>query len=208
GQRDFFGGGGGARPGRKGCKRVGRRALRQACLLRRRYEGHRVPDTPTSEGENARVLPPPHPRVPDDQLRNPLRRQRRLFDGDPLAARLSETGRALLRRSLEDLAEPAEWRELGTALFLDRPLGTAKARVEPDATPLLSCVAFSRSLAQRRLQLLAQFNWLDQADIEALQGQGRPEAAVRGIPLGEVAGRPLPGKVSLADARMVAEDFV
>ena len=37
--------------------RVRRRALRQACLVRRHYEGHLVPDLPTSPGENARVMP-------------------------------------------------------------------------------------------------------------------------------------------------------
>src|SRR5262245_19185498 len=37
--------------------RLRRRALRQACFLRRFYEGHPVPDEPTSPGENTRVLP-------------------------------------------------------------------------------------------------------------------------------------------------------
>ena len=44
-------------------KRIRRRALRQGWLLRRRYEGHPVPDLPTSAGENSRVLPLSHPRL-------------------------------------------------------------------------------------------------------------------------------------------------
>jgi len=56
-----------------------RRALRQACVLHRRYGNHLVPDSPTSPGENARVLPAPHGRVPTEQLLQPHRRQRRLF---------------------------------------------------------------------------------------------------------------------------------
>ncbi|MGH7227207.1 MAG: hypothetical protein ACRELF_28660, partial [Gemmataceae bacterium] len=49
-------------------KRIRRRALRQGWLLRRHYEGHAVPDLPTSPGENQRVLPSSHPRVPEEQL--------------------------------------------------------------------------------------------------------------------------------------------
>src|SRR5262249_13840096 len=44
-------------------QRIRRRALRQAWLLRRFYEGWLVPDCPTSAGENMRVLPAPHMRV-------------------------------------------------------------------------------------------------------------------------------------------------
>src|SRR5262249_45958557 len=65
-------------------KRYRRSALRQAWLLRRQYEGHLVPDAPTSPGENSRVLPPPHIRVLDEQILNPSRRTKRLYDGDPL----------------------------------------------------------------------------------------------------------------------------
>src|SRR5205085_766792 len=54
-----------------------RTALRHAELLRRQYEGHLVPDAPTSPGENARVLPEPYGRVPDEQLLQPHRRSRR-----------------------------------------------------------------------------------------------------------------------------------
>src|SRR5262249_25790696 len=67
----------------EGLRKRLRRALRQAVLLRRRYEGHLVPDTPTSPGENMRILPPPHVRVPEEQIYYPHRRTRRLYDGDP-----------------------------------------------------------------------------------------------------------------------------
>ena len=45
-----------------------RRALRQGWLIRRFYEGHLVPDAPTSPGENNRVLPGHPPRVPEEQI--------------------------------------------------------------------------------------------------------------------------------------------
>ena len=51
--------------------RLQRPRLRQAWLLRRHYEGHLVPDAPTSEGENVRVLPAAFPRVPEEQILEP-----------------------------------------------------------------------------------------------------------------------------------------
>src|SRR5262249_54365310 len=57
-------------PGAGDPGRLRRRALRQGWLLRRYYEGRAVPDAPTSPGENARVLPLPHYRVPEEQLLN------------------------------------------------------------------------------------------------------------------------------------------
>ncbi len=70
-------------------KRLRRRALRQGWLLRRRYEGHAIPDLPTSPGENMRVLPPSHPRVPEEQITQSARRSRQLYSGDPLLPRIS-----------------------------------------------------------------------------------------------------------------------
>ena len=77
-----------------------RRALRQACLVRSSYEGHRVPDAPTSMGENARVLPREFARVPEEQILQAARRSRRLFEGRPLTDILSETGRRVLARAV------------------------------------------------------------------------------------------------------------
>src|SRR4029077_11033923 len=99
-------------------RQVRRRALRQACLLRRYYQGHPVPDAPTSPGENARCLPPPHARVPEEQLLNVLRRRRRLYADAPLAGQLTPAARAVLHASIVDVRDPMEWRELGMAVFI------------------------------------------------------------------------------------------
>jgi hypothetical protein len=132
-------------------KRLRRRAMRQAWLIRRQYRGHFVPDAPTSPGDNARVL---SEHVPEEQILDPTKRTRRLFDSDepepPIVVEI-------LRHSVADLAESVEQRELGTGLFLDRPFGFAKARGEPDATIMLSHVAFSPRTARARLELLREF---------------------------------------------------
>ncbi len=184
------------------------RALRQAVLLRRRYEGHPVPDAPTSPGENARILPPPHQRVPEEQILQPGKRTRRLYDGDPLPPYLGDDGRRLLREGLEDLRRPGALLALGEAVFIDRPLGAFKAAAEPDQTPLLAYLGFSRSIAEGRLRELArdpEFG-VALADIEpylaALQ-----VLAVTGLPLDAVGPEPRP-IVSLADARKAADDFI
>jgi hypothetical protein len=184
--------------------RLRRRALRQACLLRRFYEGHLVPDAPTSPGENARVLPAPHVRVPEEQLLQPLKRRRQLYAGEPTLGLLGPHSRAILQASLCDLSHPAELRELGMAIFIDRPLGMSKAPGEPDDTPLLSHEAFSRSIAERRLRELVHFD--SELPLEMLRARLR-ELPVTGFPALDVAvpDRPV---VSLADARRVAEDFV
>jgi len=184
--------------------RLRRRALRQACLLRRFYEGHLVPDAPTSPGENARVLPPPHVRVPEEQLLQPLKRRKQLYAGDPTLELLGPRARATLRESLHDLEHADELRELGMAIFIDRPLGHGKAPGEPDQTPLLSHEAFSRSIAERRLSELSRFD--ERLPLGALRNQ-LGALPVKGFPAADVA---LPGRpvVSLADARRVADDFV
>jgi hypothetical protein len=187
--------------------RLRRRALRQGWLLRRSYEGLPVPDAPTSPGENARVLPPPHQRVPDEQIYNPARRTRCLFAGDPLTTHLGDHGRDLLRQSVGDLRYPDELRELGMALFLDRPLGIGKAPGEPDRTPLLSYEAFSRSVAERRLRSL---NEVTRGIVEGADWDGflrtLAELPVEGVGLGPAAQSSRPGAVSIEDARKVADD--
>jgi hypothetical protein len=189
-------------------KRLRRRALRQGWLLRRRYESHPVPDAPTSPGENARVLPPPHVRVPDEQITNPARRTRRLYAADPLPRHVGPCARAILRESVRDLRRPEELRELGTAVFIERPLGIFKALGEPDQTLLLAHEAFSRTIAGQRLRSLAQEPELlaDPAEAGALERQ-LPGLQVAGLPLESIAGA-VRAVVSLADARRVAEDFV
>ncbi len=187
-------------------KRIRRRALRQGWLLRRRYEGHAVPDLPTSPGENMRVLPPSHPRVPEEQLTQPARRTRRLYDGDPLLSQWNQQVTELLRQSFLDLEHAEEWREMGLAIFLDRPLGVGKAATELDGTLLLSAEAFSVSIARQRLHALAEDVGV-RTDEDVFQ-RLLAGAEIRGLPLDAIGDAVRPGTVSLADARRAAADFV
>jgi hypothetical protein len=191
--------------------RLRRRALRQACLLRRRYEGHAVPDAPTSPGENTRVLPAPLGRVPEEQILNPHKRVRRLFDGAPLAAGLSQTARGVFAQSLADLQQDAELAELGTAVFIDRPFGLGKAATAPDQTPLLAHEAFSAAIAQRRLdelrELADEVHVLSSEWRTGLAQRLRDQPPASGLSLELIAdlGRPA---ASLTDARRASGDFV
>ena len=187
-------------------KRLRRRALRQACLVRQSYEGHRVPDAPTSMGENLRVLPPPFARVPEEQIAELANRRRKLYDGQPLDVLLSKTAAGVLQAGVADLHDPRELAELGTAGFLDRPLGVLKQPGEVDRTPLVACEAFSRSTAKQRLARLKSFGWIAKDDRDSLT------AAVAMLPAGGLLAADLalvdrPGVVSLADMLKVAPDF-
>jgi hypothetical protein len=190
-------------------QRIRRRALRHGWLLRRRYEGHLVPDEPTSQGENTRVLPPPHQRVPEEQIVFPQQRSRRLFAGDPLERFLTATALTILEESIRDLRGPVEMRELGLAIFLDRPLDAGKAPREPDQTLLLSSVAFSRSIARDRLRFLAEDLGLipDRATFGTYR-RLLDDLKVSGLSLEAVAGTPRAGSVSLVDAGKAAPDFI
>jgi len=182
--------------------RLRRRALRQAWLLRRHYEGHPVPDAPTSPGENVRILPPPFARVPDEQIADPGQRTKRLFAADPLPASLPGMVGEVLRQSLRDLEHPQELQELGMATFLDRPLGVFKQPGEPDQTLLLSYETFSRRVAGRRLGELP-----DPAE-RALGQQRLGGLPVQGISVELPVQWARPGSVALTDAFKVADDFV
>jgi hypothetical protein len=189
-------------------KQLRRRALRQGWLLRARYEGHAVPNAPTSEGENARILPAPHVRVPEEQITQSQRRTKRLFTGDPLTGRCSPTIQMALAASLTDLHHAEELRELGMALFLDRPLGVAKVSLEPDQTLLFSYEAFSRIVADLRLDDFARkLCFLDAATHERLRSALR-DLSVPGIAVASLHAPARPALVSLFDARKVAADFV
>lgn len=196
-----------------GPKRMRRRALRQAWLLRRFYEGLPVPDSPTSPGENNRVLPPPHLRVPEAQF-DPEKRTRRLYEGDPLT--LGKQARFTLQFALRELERPSEFRELGTALFLDRPLGAAKAPAEADHTMLFSLEAFSRKIASKRLDVLRDkaANFVGKtgdiltADHVADWPRQLRALEVKGIDIPLSRGGTWPGKVSLDDVRRASVDFV
>jgi hypothetical protein len=178
-----------------------RRALRQGWLVRRQYEGHLVPDQPTSPGEQGRVLP--HPRVPEEQILNPGSRRRRLFDSRPLTLN-GHTAEALAQAARDLLSSPLERRELGTALFLDRPFGAGLGPAEPDTTLLLSSVGYSPSIAGSRLALLERAGLLSAQEADAVRGG----LDVSGLPLSDIGGLVRAGTVSLDDARRVAPDFV
>jgi hypothetical protein len=193
-------------PARK-AKRLRRRGLRQAWLIRQRYRGHAVPDTPTSPGENNRILPAPYSRVPEEQILNPHRRTKQLFVEDQ-PGWLGEYVREVLRQSIVDLHHPRELRELGTALYLDRPLGSFKAPGEPDQTPLLSYEAFSRDIAVRQLQLLGRDKRLLPDEELTTLHESLRQLPVGGVPLSELVTIPRPGVVSLADAGKAADDFI
>jgi hypothetical protein len=187
---DLFGGAAGTRR---------RSALRQAYVLRRRYEEHPVPDVPTSPGEHARVYPDGYPRVPEEQILHTNKRRRRLFAGDPLRDRLTPLAQAILAQSAADLGHEPERLELGAALYLDRPFGAAKGPVAADPTPCLASLAFSPSVATQRLRLL-------EADL-GVTAPAEP-LDLPGVPLGRIGGPVRPGTVSLADAARCAGDFV
>jgi hypothetical protein len=178
-----------------------RRALRQGALLRRHYEGQRVPDVPTSPGENARVVPGV-PHLSDEQLLQPLRRTRRLYEDEPTAALLGSPARELFAASLRDLDAARERAELGMALFIDRPLGYAKLPGEPDQTPLLAHECYSAQLAARRWQVLSRLAAELELDLPALA-----ETPVTGLPHAVLA-TPQRPTACLADVRRVAADFV
>jgi hypothetical protein len=193
---------------------LARRAPRNGLLVRWLYEGHAVPAAPTSPGENARVLPAPFARVPEEQIANPRQRERKLFDGDPLPRRWPSATQRILQRSLEDLLQLGEAAELGMAVFIDRTFGFGKEPLEPDQTPLLAQETFSQAIVERRLDELERFaaemrlelpngwrSWREQIKSWSRKGSHCP-----GLPIDWCAapGRPV---AALADARTVSADF-
>src|SRR5262249_42305167 len=155
----------------------------------RRHEGHLVPDLPTSPGENARVLPPPHVRVPDEQILNPATRTKRLFAGDPLDSHLGKKAASILRQSIDDLRHPDEMRELGMAIFLDRPFARIQDPTVSDSSPLFSYLAFSQYIANERFRYLADGLALlpDPVQRGTLE-QALAALKVPGIPVKDVTG--------------------
>jgi hypothetical protein len=194
---------------RQKAKRIRRRALRQAWLMRRACEGLMVPDAPTSPGENSRVLPPPYPRVPEEQIFQPDKRTKRLFDGDPIVFP-DERCREVMQQCQSDLQHPEELQELGMAVFLDRPFGVFKSAAEPDRTLLLSYETFSPSIAEHRLHNLAQdsaFN-LSAESLDSYSYNLRANLPVKGVSLTSPRKQKRPAAVALEDAARVADDFV
>ncbi len=183
--------------------RLRRRALRQAWLVRRRYEDHAVPDVPTSPGEHARVYPDGYPRVPEEQILQSGTRRRCLYKDAPLAARLSSAVRMALRESLTDLTHLDERQELAAAVFLDRPFGGAKAPVEPDNTLLLASLAYRAFLAGQRLRCLSRDLDMAEADVAPIGPLDLP-----GLCVDRIGPPSRAGTVSLTDAARAGPDFV
>ncbi len=176
-------------------------------LLRQEHEGLRVPEAPTSPGENQRVLPEPLVHVDDAEIMDPRLRRKRLFADQPWNARRTECHAELVYAATGDLQNPRVMQWLGEALFLDRPLGVHRPLEVIDDTPLVSYLAFSRTLAQSRLRQMHASNWLDNAAFEDLRKR-LAQLVVAGVPAAEVPGEPRLGVVSLADARLIVPDFI
>lgn len=188
-------------------KRWRRRALPTAFLIRKQYEGHRVPDRPTSMGENLRVLPREFAPVPEEQISQVARRERRLFEHDPCESLLSGSAFEILRASVADWVQPDAIVELGTALFLDRPLGACKDPGDVDRTPLVSYRAVSRIIADRRLSQMHAWGWIADAQRDAFKLAVR-NVKLPGIKATSLVVRQRPGVVSVMDAVAAAPDFV
>jgi hypothetical protein len=158
-------------------------------------------------GENVRVLPDPFLRVPEEQILERSKRRRQLYSDKSTTDVLGPFGRDVFDVSLSDLDDPAELRELGMAVFLDRPLGMRLEPGEVDRTPLVSYEAFSRSIAGRRIEELRSAGWIDDARRDVLRS-ALENLPVWGVPLRDLSPRERPGVVSIADAGKAAPDFV
>jgi hypothetical protein len=188
-------------------KRLRRRALRQAWLIRRYYDGQRVPDLPTSLGENRRVLPEPFGRIAEEQIFDPDRRNKSLFSGDA-SQLLTQKSQCFLEQSLSDLQHDAELRELGMATFLDRPLGIFKHPSEVDRTPLLTYEAFSSHKARSRLDELCRWGLISSGERLPEHFRRLEQCTIDGIPAARL-GNVTPGRVvALEDSQKSAADFV
>ena len=188
-------------------KRLRRRALRQAWLIRRHCEGQRVPDLPTSLGENRRVLPEPFGRIAEEQILDPDRRSKSLFAGDA-SQLLTDKSRRILEQSLSDLEHDAELRELGMATFLDRPLGIFKHPTEVDRTPLLTYEAYSYQKARSRLDDLSRWGLISSYGRLPAHVRRLEQCTIDGIPVARL-GNVTPGRVvALEDAQKSAADFL
>jgi hypothetical protein len=188
-------------------KRLRRRALRQAWLIRRHYDGQRVPDLPTSLGENRRVLPEPFGRIAEEQILDPARRNKSLFAGDA-SQLLTNRSQSILEQSLSDLEHDTELRELGMATFLDRPLGIFKHPAEVDRTPLLTYVAFSRQKARHYLDHLCRWGLISSDGRLPVPVRRLEQFTIEGIPAARL-GNVTPGRViALEDAQKSAADFL
>jgi hypothetical protein len=181
-----------------------RRALLLGWWMHRLLDGLPVPDFPTSPGENRRILPAPHGIVPEEQFTHPTRRNRRLFEGQGIDW---EQHKPVLEVALAEIGSHAFLLELGTALYLDRSLGSSRPAATLDLTPLLSYRLFSRNVARSRLGQIGRLecSLTHRADwpetLEALE-----KMPVQGIPVPPPAG---PGRnIRLQDCWRSADDYL
>ncbi len=191
-------------------KRLRRRAFRQAWIVRMQYHDLPVPFAPTSPGENLRVLPAPHHRVPEEQLLQPLTRPRLLFHDYLSLSDLMPLAKTALESSLNDLKQASERVELGMAYFLDRPLGMPKAIGEPDRTPLLSYETFNCRVAIERCSRLGDWfgNLIDPATRDAAIEGLADHGLLTGVPATPYGLPRRVGVVSLEDANIATPDSV
>ena len=146
--------------------------------------------------------PPPHRRIPEEQLLQRGRRTRLLFAESPINW---EAQHASLETCFTELATPEMLMELGTALYLDRPFGATKQPGSLDLTPLLSYELFSHSVARERLNRITKFD---------PKLGSKVEEALKKLEELQVSGLPVPRPVSsrmslrLQDCWRVADDFV
>ncbi|MFO0903640.1 MAG: hypothetical protein U0939_11605 [Pirellulales bacterium] len=189
-------------------KRLRRRGLRQGLLVRRTYEGHRVPDAPTSQGEHLRILPASFETAPEQQITEPGTRRRQLFADSPSRSLIPAAAEAVWRASLEDLRDERELRELGAATFLDRPFGIFKPPGAVDRTPLLAYEACSRQIAQQRL---ADLRRVADGDVSSTLWDDANAVlatlAIAGVPVSDLPGSSRQGVIMLEDARQASPDF-
>jgi hypothetical protein len=177
-------------------KRLRRRAIRQTWLIGLENRHRSVPSQPTTPGESCRVLPPFPWVETQEETPEGCGSQRTLFARGSLWDDPSPHLRAVLDQSIQDLVNPSESRELGVGLFLDRPLGFAKAPGEPDLTLMVAHECHSVSLARQRLQAL-----------ESLTAPPIDEPVAEGIMWRCVALRRRPAVVSLQDLQVSRHDF-
>ena len=111
------------------------------------------------------------------------------------------------RRAVDDLADPGELLELGTALFLDRPLGLFHGPGQLDRTPLVAYQAYSRKVAEAQIRrLCAGLNLDSIRSGRLLELLGQAQAG--GLPISQLPRRDAPGVVALEDALRATDDFV
>jgi hypothetical protein len=197
-----------ASPAENRRRRLRRRAVRHAWLVRKAYEGHRVPDAPTSRGEHQRVMPGEWSMVPEEQITQPTARRKRLFEHSPTDQLFTPRALEVLDAAVADLALPDELIEMGAATFLDRPLGIFKQNGEVDRTPLLAYDAASRSLVATRLAEVRR-SGVGSRHVDPEVWDALVDALpIEGVAAANLPGEPRPGVIMLEDARHARPDFV